>query len=82
MLNKNLSQFKNDMYPLIQQTIKYNQPLNIVTDEGNVVMISENDYMDIMETLNVYSSVTMKSKIIEGINTPIEECISENEVIW
>ena len=43
-------------------------------------MISEDDYNGLMETLHLSSIPGQREKIIEGLNTPIEECLSENEV--
>lgn len=34
------------------------------------------------ETLYLLSIPGMKEKIIDGLKTPIEECVSEDEVDW
>lgn len=67
---------------MLEQTIKYNEPVNISTKDGNAVIISEEDYNSLMETLYLYSIPEQREKIIEGLNTPIEECLTENEVEW
>jgi hypothetical protein len=36
---------------LLEQTIKYNEPVNISTKDGNAVIISEEDYNGLMETV-------------------------------
>ena len=82
MLNTNATSFRKDMFKLIEQTIKFNEPVNISTKDGNVVIISEEDYNGLMETLYLSSMPEVKSAIIEGLNTPISECIPENEVQW
>ena len=63
---------------MLEQTIKYNEPVNISTKDGNAVIISEEDYNSLMETLYLYSIPEQREKIIEGLNTPIEECVTEN----
>ena len=45
-------------------------------------MISEDDYNGLMETLYLSSIPGQKEKIIEGLNTSLDECLSENEVEW
>ena len=82
MLNTNITNFRQNIFGLLEQTIKYNEPVNISTKDGNAVIISEEDYNGLMETLYLNSIPGMKEKIIEGMNTPLDECISENEVEW
>ena len=82
MLNTNITNFRKNIFGLLEQTIKYNEPVNISTKDGNAVIISEEDYNGRMETLYLNSIPGMKEKIIEGMNTPLDECISENEVEW
>lgn len=82
MLNTNITNFRKNIFGLLEQTIKYNEPVNISTKDGNAVIISEEDYNGLMETLYLNSIPGMKEKIIEGMNTPLDECISENEVEW
>jgi len=82
MLNTNATSFRKDMFKLLEQTIKFNEPVNISTKDGNAVVISEEDYNGLMETLYLSSMPDVKNAIIEGLNTPISECIPENEVDW
>lgn len=82
MLNTNITNFRKNIFGLLEQTIKYNEPVNISTKDGNAVIISEEDYNDLMETLYLNSIPGMREKIIEGKNTPLDECIPENEVEW
>lgn len=82
MTNTNITNFRKEIYELLKQTIKYNEPVNISTKDGNAVLISESDYNGLMETLYLTSIPDMKEKLIEGKNTKKEECISEDEVDW
>ncbi len=82
MLNTNITNFRKNIFGMLEQTIKYNVPVNISTKDGNAVIISEEDYNDLMETLYLNSIPGMRENIIEGKNTPPEECIPENEVEW
>ncbi|MGN0449559.1 MAG: type II toxin-antitoxin system Phd/YefM family antitoxin [Ruminococcus sp.] len=82
MYNTNITNFRKDMYKVLEQTVKYNEPVNISTKDGNAIVISEEDYRGLLETLHLTSIPGMKEKIIEGINTPLSDCVSEDEVEW
>ncbi len=82
MLNTNVTNFRKNIFSLLEQTIKFNEPVNISTKDGNAVIISEEDYNGLMETLFITSIPQMEDKIIEGLNTPLEDCVDEDEVEW
>jgi len=82
MINTNITNFRKNVFSVLEQTIKYNEPVNISTKDGNAVIMSEEDYNGLMETLHLSSVPGMKDKIVEGLNTDITECIPENEVEW
>ena len=80
MLNTNVTNFRSNIYSMLEQTIKYNELCNVSTKDGNVIVMSESDYRNIMATLAALSDEHMREKLIEGKNTPKEECIAEEEV--
>ena len=82
MLNINITNFRKNIFSILEQTIKFNEPVNISTKDGNAVIISEEDYNGLMETLHLSSIPEIKEKIIEGLHTPLNECLPENEVQW
>jgi len=82
MLNTNATSFRKDMFKLLEQTIKFNEPININTKDGNAVVISEEDYNGLMETLYLSSIPDVKNSIIEGLKTPVSECVPEDDVKW
>jgi PHD/YefM family antitoxin component YafN of YafNO toxin-antitoxin module len=82
LLNTNATNFRKDIFKLLEQTIKFNEPININTKDGNVVVISEEDYNGLMETLYLSSIPEVKTAIIEGLKTSISDCIPENEILW
>jgi PHD/YefM family antitoxin component YafN of YafNO toxin-antitoxin module len=41
MLNTNITNFRKNIFNMLEQTIKYNEPINISTKDGNAVVISE-----------------------------------------
>ena len=74
MINTNVTNFRKRLFDLVEQTIKYNEPVNINTKNGNAVLISEDEYNSLMETLYLTSIPGMREKLEAGVKTPIEEC--------
>ena len=60
MLNTNITNFRKNIFALLEQTIKFNEPVNVSTKDGNAVIISEDDYNGLMETLYISSIPNMK----------------------
>ena len=53
---------------------------DIMIHIGGDFLIDMEDYSGLMETLYLSSIPGMKEKIVEGLKTPIEDCIPENQV--
>lgn len=82
MLNTTITKFRKDIFNILEQTIKFNEPVNIATKAGNAVVLSEDDYNGLMETLYLSSSQETKNAILEGMKTSVEDCVPEEEVAW
>lgn len=72
--------FRDNLSEMIDELIKSNEQLKVTTETGNVVVLSESHYNGIMETLRIYSNPQEKEKIIEGLHTTIDDCLSEDEI--
>jgi PHD/YefM family antitoxin component YafN of YafNO toxin-antitoxin module len=82
MITLSITNFRKNIYNILDRTIKFNEPININTKDGNAVILSEEDYNGLMETLYLTNMPNVKQSIIDGLNTPIDECHDENEVNW
>ncbi|SHN86387.1 Antitoxin component YafN of the YafNO toxin-antitoxin module, PHD/YefM family [Desulfitobacterium chlororespirans DSM 11544] len=82
MININATKLRKDLFNILSQTIKFNEPVNVSTKDGNAVLISEEDYNGLIETVYLSSVPELKDKIVEGIRTPLSECVPEDEVSW
>ncbi len=82
MLNINATNFRKNLFAMLEQTIKYNETVNISTKDGNVVVMSEEDYRGMVETLRLLSDPSMKEKLTEGMQTPLSDCVAESEIEW
>ena len=70
MLNTNITQFRKNVFAMLENTIKYNEPINISTKSGNAILLSEEEYNGIMATLELSSNAELKKTLIDGMNTP------------
>lgn len=52
------------------------------TKDNNAVMIGEDEYRGLVETLYLTSIPGMEKKLTEGMNTPLGETVSGEEVLW
>ena len=41
MININVTNFRKNIYELLEQTVKFNEPVNVTTKDGNAVVLSE-----------------------------------------
>lgn len=82
MIHTNASNFRKNLFGILEQTIKFNEPVNISTKDGNAVILSEEDYKGLTETLFLNSIPGMAEKIKEGLATSLKDCVPEQEVQW
>ena len=74
---------RENIYQLIQDVNTNSTPINITNNRGkNAVLIGEEDWKAIEETLYLMSVPGMAESIVEGGNTDISECLDESEVDW
>lgn len=78
MMNSiNISNARTKLYKLASSCIKYNDIVNINTKEGNVILISEEDYNNLIESLYLAGIKGVYEDIEEIRNTPTKELIKE-----
>lgn len=65
------------LYRLIDETAEAHSPLLIKGQRTNAILVSEEDWNAIQETLHLLSVPGMRESIHEGMNTPVEECSKE-----
>lgn len=82
MTNTNITNFRRNVFDYINQAIEYNDVINVSAKNGNAVIMSEEEYNGIMETLYLSTNAKVKKEILEGKNTPLSECLSAEEVDW
>ena len=72
---------RENIYKLIKDVNASSTPITITNNKGeNAVLIGEDDWKAIEETLYLSSIPGMAESIINGGNTDISECLDESEV--
>lgn len=78
----NITSARKELYNLVEDVNLYSEPTLIVSKKGNAVLTSESDWNAIQETVYLNSIPGMVESIQEGMNTPIEDCIPEENIEW
>lgn len=73
MINLNISNARDELYKLASSCIKYNDIVNISTKEGNVILLSEDDYRSLIESLYLAGIKGVYEDIEEAVHTPTSE---------
>ncbi len=69
-----------NLYNLIDETAESHQPIVITGKRNNAVLIAEEDWNAINETLFLVSIPGMRESIKEGLETDISEC--SKDIDW
>ncbi len=77
MIILNATEARSKLYSLIDEAASTHQPIVITGKRGNAVLISEEDWNAISETLHLMSIPGMAESIKEGMKTPVSECSEE-----
>ena len=70
----NATNARAKLYKLIDDAYKSSEPIQITGKRGNAILISEDNWRAIQETLYLTSIPGMRESIREGMDTPIEDC--------
>ena len=68
---------RSKLYRLIDEVTSYHNPITITGKRGNAVLLSEEDWRAIQETLYLLSIPGMRESIRKGLGTPVDECSEE-----
>ena len=72
---------RNQLPRLIDEANDSHKPITIVGERKNAVLVSDAHYRGLQETLYLLSIPGMLEKLLEGMATPIEDCIPYEEVL-
>jgi prevent-host-death family protein len=73
----NATEARSKLYTLIDETTETHQPIVITGKRGNAVLVSEEDWNSIAETLHLLSVPGMRESIKEGMKEDLSKCFKE-----
>jgi antitoxin YefM len=68
---------RTNLYRLIDEAASSHQPVIITGKRANAVLVSQEDWSAIQETLFLLSIPNMRESIRDGLNTPVTELTSQ-----
>lgn len=71
------TQAQNKILHLIEETAESHRPILITAENNNAVLLSEEDWNALQETLNLLSTAGMRESIAEQMKKPNDEFMSE-----
>ncbi|MCP4255790.1 MAG: type II toxin-antitoxin system Phd/YefM family antitoxin [Candidatus Scalindua sp.] len=74
------SQARTELYKLLDKVAVSHEPIQITGKRNNAVLISEEDWSAIKETLYLLSIPKMRESVKKGLKTPLKEC--SRKVEW
>ena len=77
MSHHSIKDAKENLQQLVEQVVESHTPIVIQGEQKNAVLLSEDDWSSIQETLYLLSIPGMRESIRAGLATPIEECSEE-----
>jgi prevent-host-death family protein len=80
MTNMTATEARKRLYKLLDEVAESHEPVQIAGKRNSAVLISEDDWRAIQETLYLTSIPGMRESIKKGMETPVEEC--EEELDW
>jgi len=74
MTTINTTNARKELYSLINKVNESHEPVHITGKNGNAVIISEDDWAAISETLFLNQIPGMTQSILDGVKENIEDC--------
>ena len=68
------SDARTRIYRLLDEAVEGHEPVLIKGPRSNAVLVSEQDWNALQETVYLLSIPNMRESIRSGLSTPLEEC--------
>ncbi len=74
MTSVSVTEARKNLYRLLDDLNQSHEPVQISGKRSNAVLVSEEDWRSIQETLYLLSVPGMRESIIDGLKTPVAKC--------
>lgn len=68
---------RKQLYGLLDDIAESHEPIQIAGKRHSAVLITEDDWRAVQETLYLTSVPGMRESILEGLRTPVDKCSKE-----
>lgn len=72
-----VTEARKQLYTLLDDVAGSHEPIQIAGKRHSAVLVAEDDWRAIQETLYLISIPGMRDSIIRGLKTPVEKCSQE-----
>ena len=80
MTSMTATEARKKLYNLLDDVANSHEPVQIAGKRNSAVLISEEDWRAVQETLYLVSIPGMRASIQKGLKTPVEKC--DTELDW
>ena len=77
MKNVNVTQARSNLFSLVNKANETHEPIYITGKKGNAVLVSEEDWNSIQETIYISSLPGVKESILKGKKESLSKCSKE-----
>ena len=77
-----ITSLRKNLYDIVRIVTENGVQVTVNSKEGTFLMLSEAKYHGILETVYLSSDSTMKQSINEGLQSPLEDTIPEDKIMW
>lgn len=77
MDNVTTTEARKNLYALVDRVQETHEPVWITGKRGNAVLVSEDDWRAVQETLHLLAIPGMRESIREGMDTPVDKLAGE-----
>lgn len=77
MLTLSISRARANLFGLVKRIIRSHEPVTITGKHGNAILLAEEDWRALQETVYLLSVPGMRESVREGLATPVEDCSDE-----
>ncbi len=83
MTHTNITALRKNLFGFVEQAVTYGEVVNVTTRSGNAVILSEQDYNSLLETLHLTSIPGMTESLKAAAAEPLEDCVPyDPEEAW
>ena len=75
MTNINATNLRKNLFEFLDTAISYNDVINVNTKKGNAIIISEQEYNGLLETVYLNSIPNMKERLEFGLNATLDDSV-------